>query len=334
MQSLTVLNTQTELATLNNGNQLSDTAKALITKSKADGTTVLYKKHISYFCDWCKKEGVNFAVTYSNDKISIDGLESLSSIDVANYVSHLVSDGKKISTIIIALAAINNLTTPFGYTPAKGYDVKLVLDGAKRTIGVAKKKAKAIRSKQIVFNLNAINEIYPNTAQRLRNTALLLLGFSGAFRRSELVALKVSDLVQNEKGLLVTIRKSKTDQFGEGKQKPIPTSKTKETCPVAALMQWITFAGLKGEDFIFASIHKSGIIQPKPLAGKDVSLIVKRVLGKEFSAHGLRGGFITEAFEKGFDVKIIQQTTGQITDAVTNSYYQSKKQMDAAIDIW
>lgn len=189
-----------------------------------------------------------------------------------------------------------------------------------------------MRSCEITLNLSTIEQVYKNKAQQLRNKALLLLGFAGAFRRSELVSVKVSDLDFVNGAMLVSIAKSKNDQLGKGAKKPIKASKTRQACPLAAVQAWIDFGGLGKDDFLFPSIHKSGKVQKKALNGKDVSLIVKKVLGNEYSSHGLRSGFITEAFERGYDVKVIQGTTLQKTDSVTTSYRQIQDTLSCAID--
>jgi site-specific recombinase XerD len=333
MQNLVVTTAKNELSTYA-PEAINEGAKKLLLNSKSLNTKLAYKKQVSYFCMWCKNEGINFAVTYSDTDITVTGLDDLKPTHIANYVSHLVSTGKTSSTIVCTIAAINSVTVPFDYAPAKTHLVKTVVEGAKRTIGVAPKKAKAVQPTEIILNLHTIQKHYPNEATQLRNTALLLLGFAGAFRRSELVSLKVSDfqLVDTNTATFY-IAKSKVDQTGKGDVKPVKRSSVKQACAINAVQKWITFAGLGKDDFLFPSIHKSGKVQTKPLSGKDVSLIVKTILGTDFSAHSLRSGFITEAFNKGVNVKVIQQTTLQITDAVTNSYNRVEK-LTSAIDIF
>ncbi len=332
MQNLTVTTANSDLSTYTI-DAISEGAKKLILNSKAINTILAYKKQVSYFCVWCKNEGVQFSVNYS-DTITVTGLDVLTPTHIANYVSYLEGNGKTVSTITQTIAAINSVTVPFDYAPAKTHLVKTVIEGVKRTIGVAQKKAKAVQPTEIILNLHTIKQHYPNEATQLRNTALLLLGFAGAFRRSELVSLKVKDFqLADTNTATFYIAKSKVDQTGKGDVKPVKRSSVKQACAITAVQNWITFAGLTGNDYLFPSIHKSGKLQPKPLSGKDVSLIVKTILGTEFSAHSLRSGFITEAFNKGVNVKVIQQTTLQITDAVTNSYNRVEK-LSSAIDIF
>ena len=331
MQNLTVTTANTDLITYT-PDVISEGAKKLILSSKAQNSKLAYKKQVSYFCVWCKNEGINFEVNYSD--ATVTGLDVLTPTHIANYVSCLVDNGKAVSTITQTIAAINDITVPFDYSPAKTHLVKTVIEGVKRTIGVAQKKAKAVQPTEIILNLHTIKQHYPNEATQLRNTALLLLGFAGAFRRSELVSLKVKDFqLADTNTATFYIAKSKVDQTGKGDVKPVKRSSVKQACAITAVQNFIAFAGLGKDDYLFPSIHKSGKLQPKPLSGKDVGLIVKTILGTEFSAHSLRSGFITEAFNKGVNVKVIQQTTLQITDAVTNSYNRVEK-LSSAIDIF
>lgn len=333
MQNLVVTTAKNELSTYA-PEAINEGTKKLILNSKAPNSKLAYKKQVKYFCVWCKNEGINFAVTYSDTDITVTGLDDLKPTHIGNYVNYLVGNGKTVSTITQTIAAINSVTVPFDYAPAKTHFVKTVIEGVKRTIGVAQKKAKAVQPTEIILNLHTIQKHYPNEATQLRNTALLLLGFAGAFRRSELVSLKVKDFqIADTNTATFYIAKSKVDQTGKGDVKPVKRSSVKQACAINAVQKFIAFAGLGKEDFLFPSIHKSGKLQPKPLSGKDVGLIVKTVLGTEFSAHSLRSGFITEAFNKGVNVKVIQQTTLQITDAVTNSYNRVEK-LSSAIDIF
>lgn len=332
MQNLTVLNTNSDLNTYT-PNVISEGAKKLILSSRAQNSKLAYKKQVSYFCVWCKNEGVQFSVNYSNTDITVTGLDDLKPTHIANYVSYLVDNGKTVSTITQTIAAINSVTVPFDYAPAKTHLVKTVIEGVKRTIGVAQKKAKAVQptnnSKFAHHQTTLPKRSYP-----IKKYRFIDFRFCGCVRRSELVSLKVKDFqLADTNTATFYIAKSKVNQTGKGDVKPVKRSSVKQASAINAVQNWITFAGLGNDDYLFPSIHKSGKVQTKPLSGKDVSLIVKTILGTEFSPHSLRSGFITEAFNKGVNVKVIQQTTLQITDAVTNSYNRVEK-LSSAIDIF
>jgi len=145
----------------------------------------------------------------------------------------------------------------------------------------------------------------PAGLKGLRDRALLLLGFAGAFRRSELVALDVADLAETESGLLVTIRRSKTDQEGEGVT--IAIARGDVTCPAHALREWLDAAGIeKGP--IFRSINRAGRVSGERLTDRSVANIVKDYAGRagfdpsSFSGHSLRSGFLTSAAAKGASI--------------------------------
>ena len=145
----------------------------------------------------------------------------------------------------------------------------------------------------------------PPTLVGLRDRALILLGFAGALRRSELVALDVSDLVRTEKGLLVTIRRSKTDQEAEGATIAIPRGG--QDCPVTALETWLLAASVT-EGPVFRPIGRSGKVLHRRLCDRAVTMTIKRYAkqtgldAKAFSAHSLRSGFLTSAAANGASI--------------------------------
>ena len=145
----------------------------------------------------------------------------------------------------------------------------------------------------------------PGGLTGLRDTAILLLGFGGAFRRSELVALDVTDIAETETGLLVTIRHSKTDQEGEGET--IAISRGDRAYPVKALRAWLEAAGIE-TGAIFRPINKSGVVAPSRLSDRSVANIVKTYAERAgfdpaiFSGHSLRSGFLTSAAGNGASI--------------------------------
>ena len=153
----------------------------------------------------------------------------------------------------------------------------------------------------------------PGTADAILR-ALLALGYAGAFRRSELVALEVSDVERVEgRGLRVTVRRSKTDQVGEGATKAIPFG-AGEACPVAALSAWLDAAGIV-EGPLFRSITRWGQVSSEGLTGRTVAQLVKdaaETIGRDpsrVSGHSLRAGFVTHALTSGVSPADVVQTT-------------------------
>jgi integrase len=142
----------------------------------------------------------------------------------------------------------------------------------------------------------------PDTLRGFRDRALLLLGFAGAFRRSELAALTVADLEPNEAGLRVTVRRSKTDQEGKGQTVAILAGTRLK--PVDAVSRWLEAAGIS-EGPLFRAIDRHGNVLPEPLSTRSIAEIVKKYARRigldadQFSAHSLRAGFITSAAKSG-----------------------------------
>jgi integrase len=145
----------------------------------------------------------------------------------------------------------------------------------------------------------------PDTLTGKRDRALILLGFAGAFRRSELVALDVSDIEETDAGLRVTIRQSKTDQEGEGAV--IAIARGAITCPVRALRDWLDEADIES-GALFRSVNKAGVVASARLTDRSVANIVKAMAGNvgldasAFSAHSLRSGFLTSAASNGASI--------------------------------
>lgn len=155
----------------------------------------------------------------------------------------------------------------------------------------------------------------------LRDRALLLMGFAGAFRRSELVALTTSDIKVTKEGVLSTIRKSKTDQESAGREIAIPYGSNPLTCPVRTLKDWLEASGIDN-GAIFRPINKHGHIKNKALTAHSVALIIKRnkhIIERknDFSGHSLRAGFATTAAIAGVpEHMIMRQTVHKKSDTI------------------
>ncbi len=219
----------------------------------------------------------------------------------------------KASTLNHHLAAISKAHKSAGYqSPVK--DNQLIAEtmkGIKRTHGCALHQMMPI----LTEDLRLILRTLPRNVLGVRDRALLLIGFAGAFRRSELVGLDVADLSFGVEGLLITLRRSKTDQDGEGRQVAIPGGMHEDTCPVRALQAWLQAAGI-GEGPVFRPINRHGRISANRLSGHAVGLVVKRCVGKagitggSFGGHSLRAGFVTSAARAGAPERQIMRTTG------------------------
>jgi integrase len=159
----------------------------------------------------------------------------------------------------------------------------------------------------------------------LRDRALILLGFAGAFRRSELVGLDFEDCAFGKDGLTVTLRRSKTDQSGEGRKIGIPYGSNPETCPVRTLQFWMAESTIAGGS-LFRSINRHGRIQSARLSGGDVARIVKKLIERagldpsKFAGHSLRAGHATSAAIAGASERSIMAQTGHRSVQMVRRY--------------
>jgi integrase len=240
---------------------------------------------------------------------------------VCNYVSDLASS-YKVASISRKLASIAAAHRMAGYdSPTLSEAVKLTMAGVRRTVGVRQKQARPLS----VSDLKRIVTALDDDLADLRDRSLLLLGFAGGFRRSELAALSVEDITFVEEGIVVLIKKSKTDQEGAGREVAIPTGSSRSTDPVAALQAYLEASEIESGP-LYRSIDRHGNLSIKPLTGHSVGLIVKRSAelvgmdGDLFSGHSLRSGLVTAAAEAGVSETTIMDTTGHKSSAMVRKY--------------
>ena len=220
---------------------------------------------------------------------------------VASYLAAHASTSKA-STLGRRVAAVRYAHKLAGLPlPTDAEGVKATMRGIRRTYGSARlRKSPAVAGKMLGMVATA-----PDKLAGLRDSALLLIGFGGALRRSELVALDVADIAETETGLLVTIRGSKTDQERQGVT--IAIARGDIACPVKALREWLDAAGI-GAGPIFRPIDKAGTVRASRLTDRSVANIVKAYAERAgfdasmFSGHSLRAGFLTSAAGKGASI--------------------------------
>jgi integrase len=199
--------------------------------------------------------------------------------------------------------------------------VRTVAKGIRRVKGTTQRQA----APAVVDVMRQMVRQLPDSLSGQRDRALLLLGFAGAFRRSELVSLTVADVRFTGEGLVVQLKKSKTDQEGEDTRKGIPLGTWPETCPVRALKAWLKAARIT-EGPIFRPVDRHGHIGAQALSGGAVSAIVKKWAGKagfdegEFSGHSLRAGLATSAASMGVSDRAIAKQTGHKSRRVLERY--------------
>jgi integrase len=228
----------------------------------------------------------------------------------------------KVSTLQRRLATIAEAHRAAGHASPNGHpQVRLVWQGIRRDKGVAQDHKKPALTRCIRLMVGRL----PDNLLGVRDRALLLLGFAGAMRRSELVGLDVSDVAQAEEGLVITIRKSKTDQVRLGRKVGIPFGSSAETCPVRAVHAWLSASGIV-DGPLFRAVNRHGHLMQKRLSDRTVAEVVKRSLTsagmsrRGYSGHSLRAGFVTQAAMAGVSERSIQEQSGHRSLVVLRRY--------------
>ena len=279
--------------------------------SKANNTLRAYKSDFRDFGVFCAKHGFNSMPT--EPKI------------VSLYLTHL-SISTKISTLRRRLVSIGVVHKLKGhYLDTKHPVIIENLMGIKRKKGSIQIGKKPILINHLKEIINVIDNQKIEKIKKLRNRTLILIGFGGGFRRTELISIDYEDLDFVEEGLKITLRRSKTDQFGEGLIKGIPHFTNEKYCPVISLKNWINLSKIKTGP-IFRRFAKGSILTSNRLTDQSVVLIIKDCLklagieNKNFSGHSLRSGFATVAAESGADERSIMAMTGHKTTQMVRRY--------------
>jgi site-specific recombinase XerD len=283
---------------------LTETTKHYIDQSLSFATRKAYASDVKIFSAWC----------------AVHGLAALPAAPetVALFLADQARAGVAASTLNRRLAAIKCAHEAQGYdTPTGHKGVTAALKGIRRAKGTAPSKKKAATADIVKEMVRRC----PDTLTGQRDRALLLLGFAGAFRRAELVALTVADLAFEADGLRVTIRKSKTDQEAAGQVIAIPHGSVL-FCPVTAVKRWLAVAGIEAGP-IFRAVGKGSRIGAAALSDKSVAKRVKHYAGQvgleaaDFAAHSLRAGFVTSAAEAGASIfKMAEVSRHRSTDVL------------------
>ncbi len=268
--------------------------------SKANNTLRAYQSDYRDFSLFCSKNGLSSMPT--QPKI------------IALYITHL-SKFSKFSTLKRRIASISVIHKLKGhYLDTKHPIIMENLHGIKRTLGSRQKAKKPLLINSLKKIIKAIDQ---EKKERDRDRALILIGFAGGFRRSELVSILKEDVELVDEGVKILIKKSKTDQSGEGSVKAIPYFQNQEFCPVIALKKYMT---LKKFNSNSEKIFK--------LSDKSVALIIKKyaqIAGLDptkYAGHSLRSGFATTAAEFGAEERNIMTMTGHKTTQMVRRYIQ------------
>jgi site-specific recombinase XerD len=279
--------------------------------SKANNTLRAYKSDFKDFGAFCAKHG--FKSLPSEPKI------------VSLYITHL-SKNSKISTLRRRLVSISMVHKLKGhYLDTKHPIIVENLMGIRRVKGSIQKGKKPILINHLKLIINSINEQNVNEKKKLRDKSIILIGFAGGFRRTELISIDYEDLEFVPEGLKITLKKSKTDQFGEGMIKGLPYFDDKNYCPVINLRKWLEISNIKTGS-IFRRFSKGPILSDNRLTDQSVVLLIKEHLrlagieNKNFAGHSLRSGFATVAADSGAEERSIMAMTGHKTTQMVRRY--------------
>jgi integrase len=239
---------------------------------------------------------------------------------VAEYLAGL-AETHAVATIKRRVAAIAKAHRASGFDdPCRSEIIKAIMQGIRRTKGIAQREVQALQREDLFTVLERMGD----RPIEVRDKALLLIGFAGAFRRSELVGLDFGDVEHVSRGIVLHLRRSKTDQNGQGRKIAIPHGRTR-WCPTRHLSDWLTLAGIE-QGPLFRGVDRHGHIAPGRLSGEGVATIIKRrveAVGFDpanFSGHSLRAGFATSAATAGASTFKIRAQTGHKSEAMLERY--------------
>ena len=280
--------------------------------SKATNTVRAYKSDFKDFGLFCAQNG--FKSLPSEPKI------------VSLYLTYLSTKDAKMSTLRRRLVSIGVIHRLKGhYLDTKHPSIIENIMGIKRRKGSIQKSKKPLLINYLKQLIDVIDEQNNEDIKKLRDRSIILVGFSGGFRRNEIVSLDYDDLDFVEEGLKIQIRRSKTDQFGEGSVKALPYFDSSKYCPVVSLKNWIEISKIESGP-LFRRFIKGSKLSENRLTDQTVALLIKEYLklagieSKNYSGHSLRSGFATSAAESGAEERSIMAMTGHKSTDMVRRY--------------
>lgn len=273
--------------------------------SLAQNTQRAYRSDLQHFLDW-------------------GGTLPSTPYRVATYLASHATQ-LSCSTLSRRIVAIGRAHTAKGLpSPTQSDLVRATLRGIRRTRGRAVRQVAPLLKKDVFRLVKGLTGL-----SGLRDKALLLIGFAGALRRSELVALNVEDLQFVENGLVIRLQRSKTDQTGRGRDIAIPFVRSRY-CPCRSLQAWLYAADIQS-GALFRGINRYGQVRAERMTAQSVALIVKRCVlaagldATRYSGHSLRAGFATSAALAGASSLSIRAQTGHTSDEMLQRYVRSSQ---------
>jgi len=280
--------------------------------SKANNTVRAYKSDFNDFALFCAQNG--FKSLPTEPKI------------VSLYLTHLSTRDIKMSTLKRRLVSIGVIHKIKGhYLDTKHPIIIENIMGIKRRKGSIQKGKKPLLINDLKILINVIDEYNDEDIKILRDRSIILIGFSGGFRRNEIISLDYDDLDFVTEGLKINIKRSKTDQFGEGSTKGLPYFDNTQYCPVLSLKNWIKISNIKSGP-LFRRFSRGSKLSENRLTDQTVAILIKKYLklagidSKNYSGHSLRSGFATSAAESGAEERSIMAMTGHKSTEMVRRY--------------
>jgi len=280
--------------------------------SKANNTVRAYNSDFINFGLFCAQNG--FKSLPTEPKI------------VSLYLTYLSTKGSKISTLKRRLVSIGIMHKLKGhYLDMKHPSIIENIMGIKRRKGSSQKAKKPILISILKKIINVIDEENKEEIKKFRDRSIILIGFSGGFRRNEIVTLDHDDLDFVPEGIKINLRKSKTDQFGEGFTKALPYFDNSKYCPVVSLKKWMEISKINS-GALFRRFTKGSKLSDNRLTDQTVALLIKEYLklagidSRNYSGHSLRSGFATSAAESGAEERSIMAMTGHKSTEMVRRY--------------
>ena len=297
---------------ITNINALQKETLINLKNSKAINTVRAYKSDFKDFELFCAQSG--FKPIPAAPKI------------ISLYLTHLSTKEIKISTIkrrLVSIGVIHRLKGQ--YLDTKHPIIIENIMGIKRRKGSIQTGKKPLLINYLKDIINVIDNQKNEKIKLLRDRTIILVGFSGGFRRNEIVGLNIEDLDFVTEGLKINIRKSKTDQYGEGSVKALPYFNNKQYCPVKSVQKFIKLSNIKSGP-LFRRFTKGSNLSENRLTDQTVALLIKKYLklagidSKNYSGHSLRSGFATSAAESGAEERTIMAMTGHKSPEMVRRY--------------
>lgn len=294
-----------------NNSLLSIKSKRRLSRSKADNTIKAYSSDWSDFSDWCAYHGVSDLPATPET--------------IVNYVNDLADDAKA-NTVSRRVTAISENHIAAGYgreNPAKDGMVRAAISAIRREKGTFQHGKTPV----LMETLYLLADCFGDDIVSLRDRALVLLGFAGAFRRSELVRIQMDELNFTPQGMTIFVPHAKGDQLGHGATIAIPYAPDPEICAVRAVEQWILAAQIHYGP-LFRGFKRNLEIRSDQLNDKSVALIVKKYAGMagfnpdDFAGHSLRRGFATSAAQHDIDALTIMRQTRHKSEKMVHRYIE------------